>query len=467
MSATTFRTRILPLGITGALALALLAGVSFGGEVVARPAPDKTAAAAQSALAKGQTERAIALAEAVVAANPREPSYRALLGQAYLKAGRFNAAATALDDALSLGDESAKTALALALAHAANGDNAAAVAVLNDWREAIPVADLGLALALAGQPERGSGLLSTALRAGENTPKLRQNLAYAYALDGRWREARLMMSQDVPADQIDARISEWAARSAPEEHQVRVAALLGTPVRSDPGQPARLALNVETPAERLAEVTPRDQLAAAEPVPAAPADGAELPPIAPAAAPAQTSGFAAAFAAAPAAPAPAPAAQRETAVSFVAQPVVRPLPFRHGAMARVAPPQRAAPRVPARLVALPARPNGTHLVQLGSFSTEQGARRAWSLFAARTPELRNHRMTITRAEVRGKTYFRVAAAGLQGQRGAWSLCSTVKSRGLSCFAYAAARGLPGSKPVPEQRLAVSAKDGPLPVARSR
>ncbi len=81
------------------------------------------------------------------------------------------------------------------------GRNRDAVAILDDWRDAIPVADLGLALALAGEPTRGSAILADALRNGENTPKLRQNLAYAYALDGRWREARIMMMQDVPADQ--------------------------------------------------------------------------------------------------------------------------------------------------------------------------------------------------------------------------------------------------------------------------
>ena len=207
-AATTFRARLLPFGLTGAVALALLAGASFSGDLVAKPSPDRTVAAAQAALAKGQVDRAISLAEAAVAKNLREPSYRALLGQAYLRAGRFTAAATTLDDALTLGDESARTALGLALAYAGAGRSADALTVLEDWRDAIPAADLGLALSLAGQPERGAALLAAALRAGENTPKLRQNLAYAYALAGRWREARLMMSQDVPAGQIEGRISD-------------------------------------------------------------------------------------------------------------------------------------------------------------------------------------------------------------------------------------------------------------------
>ena len=470
-AATTFRARLLPFGLTGAVALALLAGASFSGDLVAKPSPDRTVAAAQAALAKGQIDRAISLAEAAVAKNLREPSYRALLGQAYLRAGRFTAAATTLDDALTLGDESARTALGLALAYAGAGRSADALTVLEDWRDAIPAADLGLALSLAGQPERGAALLAAALRAGESTPKLRQNLAYAYALAGRWREARLMMSQDVPADQIDGRISDWAAHSTAEAHQLRVASLLGAPVRSDPGQPARLALGAEPAGANLA-------LAAAQPQPV-PAAGAvppagldaeqELPPLAEAQ-PAPAANFAAAFAAPPAAQGtpPAPAA-RLGAISFIAQPVVQPLPLRQDSarLTLAASPVRAKPRASGGQPAPLARAAGTHLVQLGSFKTEQGARRAWSLFAARTPELRNYRMTINRAEVRGQTYFRVAAGGLSGQRGAWTLCSTVKSRGLSCFAYATAKTVPGSKAVPDQRLAASAKDGPLPVARSR
>ncbi|PIM50389.1 sporulation protein, partial [Roseateles chitinivorans] len=145
--------------------------------------------------------------------------------------------------------------------YSAAGRHRDAVAILEDWRDAIPVADLGLALALAGEPTRGSAVLADALRNGENTPKLRQNLAYAYALDGRWREARIMMMQDVPADQIDARISDWAAKTRPEDNQLRVAGLLGAPLRSDPGQPSRLALNSNPVNEQLAA-----QTAAVEPV---------------------------------------------------------------------------------------------------------------------------------------------------------------------------------------------------------
>ncbi len=481
MFASINRTKLVPLGMTGALALAIAASAGFSEDVVAKQAPDKTASAAQSALSKGQVDKAIELAEALVAASPREPSYRALLAHAYLKAGRFQSASATFDDAMKLGDNSAKTALGLALSYSAAGRHRDAVAILEDWRDAIPVADLGLALALAGEPTRGSAVLADALRNGENTPKLRQNLAYAYALDGRWREARIMMMQDVPADQIDARISDWAAKTRPEDNQLRVAGLLGAPLRSDPGQPSRLALNSNPVNEQLAA-----QTAAVEPVQqvAAAAPAAELPPVAaaqpaaalasytpvtaPAAEPAPVqapSKFAAAFAEPAAAPAPI-AVVDASGMAFTSQPVVQAVPARQYRAPRgvaVAPVRTATRRV-AYAAPVPTNAPGTHMVQLGSFFTEQGARRAWGIYTAKNPELRGFRMTITQAQVRGKTYFRVAAAGINGSQGAWGLCSAVKSRGMGCFAYAARTGVPGTKAPAATQMARAKVPAPAPKA---
>src|SRR5690606_40308731 len=117
--------------------------------------------------------------------------------------------------------------LSLALTGQARFDEAAVL--LNDHEQNIATADLGLAYALAGQPERGIHLMSNAIRGGENTAKMRQNLAYSYALAGRWREARLMAEQDVPADQIGDRIEKWALMASPQAWQTRIPALLDVP----------------------------------------------------------------------------------------------------------------------------------------------------------------------------------------------------------------------------------------------
>ena len=106
MTATHIRRAILPLGLAGVAVAALM---SAGTVATAKPGADTTASEAQIALGKGKIDKAISLAEAVVAASPRDPAYRTLLGNAYLRAGRFDSAVTTFDDAMELGDNSART----------------------------------------------------------------------------------------------------------------------------------------------------------------------------------------------------------------------------------------------------------------------------------------------------------------------------------------------------------------------
>ncbi|MDP3908375.1 lipopolysaccharide assembly protein LapB [Novosphingobium sp.] len=459
MTVNRIRRTALPLGLVGAIAAIAIAGGSFSGAVVAKPSPDKSLAAAQVALGKGQIDKAIALAETAVAGNPREPSYRALLGQAYLRAGRFESAVTTLDDAMKLGDNTGKTALALSLANVAAGNSRAAVAILDDWRDAIPASDLGLALALSGESSRGVAVLADALRGGENSVKVRQNLAYAYALDGRWREARTMVAQDVPANLVDGRISDWAMKARPEDHKLRIAALLSAPLRADPGQPATLALANSAAAEQLAaerSAAPLVAAAAPAPVPAYAAAPAELPAVADVspAAVAELASYApveavpAAPAEAPVYAAPAPAAVQQAGMTFVSNPVVQALPTRYQAKAapRTMAAAKAAPKA-APAYRMAAATGGAHAVQLGSFKSPQGARRAWGYYAAKNPELKNFRMVITPAKVKGRDYWRVAAAGLNAS-GAQGMCSSVKARGGVCFAYTTQPNAVGKAPAP-------------------
>lgn len=428
-SKNTVTSKALRYALTGAVAGALLAGTASADSLSKADAKaDRAVAEAQAALAKGQAGKAIGPAEAAVTARPQDPALRALLGNAYLRTGRFESAAATLDEARQLGDAGLRTALGLALAQIGAGRPRDAVALLDASREVIGADDLGLAYALAGEPDRGIAILTDAVRASEPTPKLRQNLAYALALGGHWREARVMMMQDVPLDKIDDRISNWASTSQPEQFRVRVASMVGAPVVADSGRPEALAL--AAPAQSAAQV------AVAE----APAPASELPAIADNDVP-QSMAFVP-FAPAPAAPAPAAQtfAAAFTAPASVSQPMVQTFPVATPAPVRStmrvavkasmfkAPVSQAAPRAT----------GGTHLVQLGSFSSEANARRAWGLFTRRDASLRNYRLTITPVVVRGKNFWRVAAAGFNASS-AGSMCSSVKSRGGACFAYAAGR----------------------------
>ncbi|WP_160773203.1 SPOR domain-containing protein [Alteraurantiacibacter buctensis] len=483
------------LAVSTAMAGALLSGCA------ASPAPraDISATQAQAALAEGRVDRGLRLAEQAVQADPRNAAYRAMLGKAYLDAGRFASAETSFNDAMALGDNSPRTALSLALSLNAQARYGEAAALLNDWEGQIATADLGLALALSGQPERGIHLMGNAIRGGENTVKMRQNLAYAYAVAGRWREARLMAAQDVPADQVGARMAQWAEMASPDAYQLRIARLLGVPAGvRDMGQPAALALNNTPGLEQLAAeasgyavaAAPRAQgelpAAGVAPAPVAPAlperrvaipaTASELPAVGrpamdvaagDAAAASQPTDFATAFATA--APSGGSLAQvTQDAIRFVNQPVVQSTPTRYGAT-----PEQPAAEVPtlaqreaasagARQVAARAMPlqsasedaavaalssaDGSHLVQLGSFSSEQGARRAWGIYVSRYPELASHDMVITEAVVRGKRYFRVSAAGFD-RTASRAMCNAIDARGgEGCISWAANAPLPGALP---------------------
>jgi len=469
----TSRTMALVAGT--ALASMALAGCT----TKAAPRADLSASQAELALKKGKADKAIEHAEAAVLADGRNPAYRATLGSAYLEAGRFTSAMISFDDAMKLGDTSPRTALSYALAASAAGQQQSARAVLIDWRDSIPAADMGLAMALAGDPNQGVQILANAIRSGDNTPKTRQNLAYAYALAGNWQAARLMAGQDVPGDQLNARMTKWAAMARPEDASIRVATLLGTKAdATDPGQPVQLALGNHPNAEQLAA----EAAAYAAPEPqAAPAamlahNGGELPALNQTAAtprPAPVASVAqASVAAAPAAHAPTTAASQpapalavaepqatqprtfeaafatrapdgasapqmmKSAIDFASKPVVQRAPARYGAVA----PKPQAERIANRTAKLG---TGSHLIQLGSFLSEQGARRAWGVYAKQYPELSNYDMVITEAKIRGKRYYRVSAGGF-ASAGANSMCSTMKARGQGCFKWAEGKPLPGA-----------------------
>jgi Flp pilus assembly protein TadD len=436
--------RVIGLAATTAMAAALLTGCTTS----VAPSATVSASKAEAALAGGKHVRAIAHAEAAVLAEPHNAAYRAMLGSAYLDAGRFASAATSFDDAMQLGDDSPRTALSLALAMIGEGRHRDAATLLIDREGQIASADVGLALALAGQPERGVHLMGNAIRAGENTPKMRQNLAYAYALAGKWREARLMAEQDVPANKVADRIEEWAAMARPEAWQHRVAALLQVPVGvTDAGQPVQLALGNNPSIDQLmaeASAFAASESSALPEFAAAQASAAELPALspvgasaayapAPAPSPALANEFQSAF------PSPSPsvplAAVTQDTARFVREPVVQaaPAPASAPASARASAP--AAPRT--------VQADGTHLVQLGSFASEQGARRAWGIYTKKYPELASREMVITEAVVRGKRYWRVSAAGF-GRASSTTMCGRVRAGGGGCFAWAEGRPLPGA-----------------------
>ncbi|WP_271077001.1 SPOR domain-containing protein [Aurantiacibacter sp. MUD61] len=477
------RNPMLGLGLTTAMAAVLLTGCAGN----AAPSANVSAAQAQAAIASGEATAAIQSAEAAVAADPRNASHRMTLGNAYLEAGRFASASTSFEDAMALGENSPRAALSLALALTGQARYREAAGVLGEWETAIAASDLGLAFALAGEPERGVHILTNAIRGGDNTVKSRQNLAYAYAVAGRWREARMMVAQDVPAHEVGARMEEWAQLSGPHAYSARVAGLLGVPANvRDNGQPVHLALvnspsasqlafEAAAPAAAPAMDSETGELAALDNAPmSVPATTSELPSVG---TPAPQGGsFASAFGSTssplavrapdaryasepvvqttpgstPSAFAPPPAAAPTAAprIPAIAQPALatsRPAAAPRAAAPAPAP-RSAAPRAAAPAVAAAPAPvdDPTHLVQLGSFSSEAGAQRAWNIYVSRYPELADREMVITQAVVRGRNYWRVSAGGFDRSTSR-AMCSRVDAlNGEGCISWAANRPLPGA-----------------------
>ncbi len=447
------RRRVVGLALTSALASMTVSGCAIF-------KPDEPRLSSNALVEPGgqkldrETRRAIDRAEQAVLADPRNAELRVALGATYLHAGRFLSAEHSFAEAMELGHNAPDVVVSRALAQIANGEAITAHRLLDEHRENIDPSDLGLAFALAGDTHQGTRLLVTALREGSNTAKTRQNLAYALALAGEWRGARLMVAEDVPADEVGARLQSWAASAATGAHQQRIAALLNVAPSMDAGRPAALALSnhvgIPELAQEAASQAPAPLLAVSEAAPAAPeqllASFAEGPVS-------HNRENAEAIQATKAAPAVSQPPQRVALEpSEPARPAARKPDPQAGDESRVAT-RSPAPAATARQTA-PAPSDrtdrtatklerGDHMVQLGSFRTRERAEQAWDIYTSRYPELAGANMALTEANIDGVRYFRVAAADL-AERSAQALCTTVKRSGHSCFAYAKTTRLPGT-----------------------
>jgi Flp pilus assembly protein TadD len=375
----------------------------------------------------GDIVGAVALAEQAVELSPRDAGYRLQLADLYLKTGRFQSAEATYGDVLTLDPGNPRASLAIALASIATGRNDAAVERLETIAETAPPSDVGLAFALAGQPQRAIELLEPAARASGADGRLRQNLALAYALAGDWEKAKTTAAQDVSPAELQRRLSQWAALARPSAQSERVAAILGVRAApSDLGQPVRLAL-----------APPAGQAyAAAEPAPEpAPVAAAALAPV--------RSAEAEIPAWVPAAQAPAaPREETRPVYADAVQSLVAPQPA-------VMPAPKLAPvrhfDRPVRLAsasATQAAAPGRFAVQLGAFSSAAGVERAWAK-AYRRYGFESHTPLSTTYSVAGRpTLHRLSVAGFASRGEADRTCRLVRAKGGVCFVRAVAGDAP-------------------------
>ena len=372
------------------------------------------AAKAGKALAKKNGDKAIEYAEAAVALQPRDASYRALLGQSYLTAGRFASAHQAFADTLALDPNNARAALDLALAETAEGDWATARKTLDDHAAVIPASDRGLALALAGDPKGAVGILLPAARSPEADAKTRQNLALAFALAGDWRDARTVVAMDLSPAEVDQRLGQWAQLAQPHAASDQVAALLGVKPSNDPGQPVALALNAPSAPVAVAEAAPPAPVVDAAPAPSQ---------------------------AAAAAPTPAVEAKPQQVAQVVFGPrheVVQALPA--AAAPAPAPAPHAAPAMVAKeAVRLQPRPlgSGDYYVQLGAYENAAVAHDGWLRATRRFPAFAKQTPQGMSFSQGGTNYYRLSVGGFS-KSDARHLCHRYEARGGRCFIRAGA-----------------------------
>jgi Flp pilus assembly protein TadD len=383
----------------------------------------RLAARAEKALADRQFADALTAAEAAVAASPDKAAYRQILGRAYAANGRFASAETALGDALTLGNGDPRTIVTLALVQVGLGKAEAARSLLAAHGDTVPAADYGLAVAMAGDPQEGVRVLSRLIHDPSATARTRQNLAYAYALAGRWKDARVMAGEDLAPLEATQRIAQWAMMAEPSMAPQRIAALMGvTPDANDSGLPAALAL-----APRPADAAPVALAEAASDVPVA------------AAAEAASVEVAVAEEAAPVAPA---------AVAVAASaPVIRvgSKPARAVALAPVATMRKVAFIRPVDKSA------SNWVVQVGAYDSAAIAREKWQRMATVNSQIAAFPVLTSTGTVKGKAYHRLALSGLGSRNDAMALCKAIRSQHGQCFVRETA---PNATP---QRWALSGK----------
>jgi Flp pilus assembly protein TadD len=137
-----------------------------------------------------------------------------MYGKELVAAGKGAQAAGILQEAIAKGSSDWKTYSALGSAFDQQGKYAEA---RTNYEQALKLSpnqitvlnNLGMSYALEGDLAKAESTLKSAseLPAGKTEPRLRQNLALVIGLQGRFDEARLIASQDLPPNEVEANMA--------------------------------------------------------------------------------------------------------------------------------------------------------------------------------------------------------------------------------------------------------------------
>jgi Flp pilus assembly protein TadD len=399
---------------------------------------------AKKASAKGQLDKAVSFSEKAVSLRPTDVNYRLQLAEAYLAAGRFQSAEATFNDVLDLSPGNPRVSLKLALTKIGLGKPDTARAIVEDIKSALSPADYGLAMTLIGDTETAMSVLEAEIRANGGDMRGRQNLAFAYAMAGKWPQARVLAAQDLSPDLVDSRMTEWALLSRPKASYDQVASILGVKPVYDAGQPVALAMNrraVPSPVQVAAVAADpvEVEVAVAEPVTAA------APYVAPVVEQVSSRQFVYEMGPRREIVQPIPASASPKAKPIVkTQPAVRvagkaatqaPLvkaqanPVKTALAQPKATPAAAGPAPKASKSAV----TGKFVIQMGAFGSQSSAKASWAKLSGKADALASKNAVTAAVSVKGKTLHRLAVSGFNTLAEAQAACEQVKAAGGQCF----------------------------------
>ena len=269
---------------------------------------------AKALKAIGSRDRALEVLKTAYQSNTTNGEIAAELGRLALDMGQMDIASVALKSAEAQGVKDWKTLSAEGTLHAKKGEYAEAqqyfLAALQVEPDAVSVTNnLALAYALDGKADKAEGLLREAVASGHEDKRVRQNLALVLGLQGKFDEARQIASVDMTEQEAKSSMtylhnmlsSPNAFASAKDNSGGALASAAPKPSGGDDWQPyaansaaggdAPVRTAAATPAAppKVQVVTPVDEIEApaaakfpgAKPVPV-PAKVASATPLAPA-----------------------------------------------------------------------------------------------------------------------------------------------------------------------------------------
>lgn len=408
----------------------LLAGCTFGPDPVAMRG-QYSVKVADAALASGAPEMALRVAELIIERDPANVAAMVSRGDALYALGQLTKARAAYRTVIERDPAFVAAHIGLGRTLVRSDPRAAeaafAAAVARDPSNTTALNNLGITRDLLGRRVEAQDAYRAALAVAPEMADVKVNLGLSLALSGRAAEAAEMMRPLVEHTDATAlwRNDVAVALTLAGDRDGARLALDGI----DGGKPALAAPPLPAVAIRTA---PRVQVVRQD------MQGAPVPRDMPASLPLPATPPV--LAALDAAPAKAVQAMRAAGQSpRIDWSVLRPggaMAANESSAAKPASPAPVAAPVPvvSRDAATPREMDGAN-VQLGAVEREILAMLLWQRLASRLPDmLENRAPEISRADVHGRTFWRVRTGGFVSRSEASAFCEQMRGRGAACWA---------------------------------